>query len=680
MSAVRPALKRAIMMNLFSLPRAFTWKRLQQQPAFAAFVARLVETLCWPSRFADAEVEREFTIDYGRGFADFRRAAIVLGTLVWLCFGWWEISLARHSEAFRPYFAEIFFFRVAGALAASAAIVFSFRPSFARDETAHRVMLSTMAVMFVCLTVQTYLAPRPFNYTHFFVGFYLILFYQFGFLRLRAKATLLLTLGALAAILLAQLFTHAIEPNLFWAGMFYLVNVVVVGHSVNVNSERHVRDRYRAVQTLAHTNDALQSANAELAQKHRDLEDARREQQTRSDALMALREQQREAAEQASRAKSRFLAAAAHDLRQPMHALNMFLAAADEALAKHDLASSTALIGDARKASALTARLFNAVLDLSKLESGHVQPSYSSVDLDRVAQAVIEQLQPFAASLDVRLRYPRAGRKPAMVRTDADWMPRVLGNLVSNGIKYADRAKAGRCVVLIVIVRTPNYVRIDVIDNGIGIASEHWETIFEPFVQLSNPERDREKGLGLGLSIVNAAVSLMEGHRMEFKSVEGKGSRFSIRLPVAQALAPAAAPVAEIAPSRAALLGLYVLLVEDDRLVRASTEALFAQWGVLFDSANSLAELETLLQTIERLPDLVITDYRLPEHRTARDVVHLIAAAQLPRPVPCLVITGEAGIDAAGVVPERCVLSKPLSADALAARMIELSASRRAAL
>ena len=174
------------------------------------------------------------------------------------------------------------------------------------------------------------------------------------------------------------MFTHAVEAGIFWAGLFYLANVVVVGHSVNVNAERHVRDRYIAVQALAHSNNALQRANAELAQKHQDLEQARRDQQTRSEALIALRDQQKEAAERASRAKSRFLAAAAHDLRQPMHALNMFLAAAGEALAKGDIEASLGLIGDARKASVLTARLFNAVLDLSKLESGHVKPNYSA--------------------------------------------------------------------------------------------------------------------------------------------------------------------------------------------------------------------------------------------------------------------------------------------------------------
>ncbi|CAH2806009.1 MAG: hypothetical protein CPDRYMAC_6191 [uncultured Paraburkholderia sp.] len=368
--------------------------------------------------------------------------------------------------------------------------------------------------------------------------------------------------------------------------------MTVIGHSVNVNAERHVCDRYIAMQALARSNGALQRANFELAKKHEDLEQARREQQTRSEVLIALRDQQKDEAERASRAKSRFLAAAAHDLRQPMHAFNLFLAAAGEALGKHDIESSAELIGDARKASVLTARLLNAVLDLSKLESGHVKPNYSTVDLNRVAEETVEQLAPFAASCGVTLRYSRTRRASALVRTDTDWIPRVLGNLVSNGIKYADPAKDERCTVIVGLVRMANYVRVDVVDNGIGIASKNWDLIFQPFVQIGNPERDREKGLGLGLSIVNAVVSLLDEHRMELKSIEGRGSRFSVRLPLTQERIESAAPMTDIAPTPAALRGLYMLLVEDDTLVRASMEALFAQWGVLYDSAQSLAEVE----------------------------------------------------------------------------------------
>lgn len=663
-------------MNLSQPELVSRWKHWQRSHAFSAVADWTVEMFCWPSRFADPAVERDFTVDFGQRFADFRRAAIILGTLVWICFGWWEINLARSSAAFRPYFVEIFAFRCIGAVAACVVIVLTFRPSFRDDATAHRVMLTTMAVMYVCMLAQTFLAPRPFNFTHFFVGFYLILFFQFGFLRLRAKRTFLVSLCAVAAILLGQLLTQAIEPTIFAAGMFYISNVLVVGYSVNVNAEKHARDRFISVQALAHSNAALQDANTELAQKHRDLERARRDQQTKSDALIALREQQKEDADHASQAKSRFLAAAAHDLRQPMHALNLFLAAADEALARHDVSESTTLIGEARKASALTVRLFNAILDLSKLESGHVIPNYTSVDLGQVVDDAVDQLTPFAASCGVSLRCRRACGRRAFVRSDADWVPRVLGNLISNSIKYSDPQKARRAVI-VGVVKMPNYVRIDVVDNGIGIASQHWDEIFQPFVQLGNPERDREKGLGLGLSIVNAVMSLLEGHRIELSSIEGRGSRFSIRLPVAEltasfdVIAPPAAP--ELSP--ATLRGVYVLLVEDDRLVRASMEALFAQWGVLCDSAGSLGDLDELLSSIERLPDLVISDYRLPEMSTALDVVELLKR-KLSRPVPCLVITGEAGVPVQSFLPERCLLGKPLVADALAARMVELVGKR----
>ncbi|WP_069262143.1 ATP-binding response regulator [Paraburkholderia nodosa] len=669
-------------MSIFRFQSATESAFLKRSHAPSAVRAWLVDMLCWPGRFEDPQVEREFTEEYGRRFADFRRAALVLGTLIWVCFGFWEISLAQTSPVFRPYFPEVFAFRCAGAIGATIGIVLAFRLEFHRDKVAHWILLSGLAFMCFCLLMQTVLAPRPFNFTHFFVGFYLILFYLFGFLRLRAKATLMLTACVIAVIVMAQLVTQAVEPDNFAAGMFYLLNVAVLGHSVNVNAERHVRDRYVAVQALAQSNAALQSANAELAQKHHDLERARRDQQTKSEALIALREQQREAAEQASRAKSRFLAAAAHDLRQPMHALNLFLAAADEALEARDIEASGKLIGEARKASVLTARLFNAVLDLSKLESGHVNPTYTSVDLSRVTEETVGQLASFAATRGVVLRYAKALQKPAWVRTDADWIPRVLSNLIANGIKYSDPAKAGRSTVLVGLVRMPNYVRLDVLDNGIGIASEHWDAIFQPFVQLGNPERDREKGLGLGLSIVNAVVSLLEGHRLELKSIEGHGSRFSVRMPVAD---PFAHEDAAISPADAAsslspssLRGLYVLLVEDDSLVRASMEALFARWGVLSDSVRSVAELDELLQSIERVPDLVISDYRLPENSTAHDVIRLLGE-HVARPVPCLVVTGEAVASTQGVLPERCVLSKPLAPDLLIARMLELTeASARA--
>jgi CheY-like chemotaxis protein len=227
--------------------------------------------------------------------------------------------------------------------------------------------------------------------------------------------------------------------------------------------------------------------------------------------------------------------------------------------------------------------------------------------------------------------------------------------------------------VIVGVVRSATRARIDVVDNGVGIAPQHWDAIFQPFFQIGNPEQDRDKGLGLGLSIVNAVISMLEEHRIELKSAEGRGSRFSVELPVCgTAVEQPAAPVPALSgASSATLEGLYVMLVEDDGLVRASTEALLLQWGVLFDSASSYEEFEVLLDEVERFPDLVITDFRLRDFKTAREIA-MLATAKLGRPCPCLVVTGE---PSATIVPLACahdVSSKPVSPAALRSLILSL--------
>jgi nitrogen-specific signal transduction histidine kinase len=404
---------------------------------------------------------------------------------------------------------------------------------------------------------------------------------------------------------------------------------------------------------------------------------SKKDQDTKTNALLALKEQQMLAAETASREKSNFLAAATHDLRQPMHALNLFLQAAAEALHHDDVTEAARLIDESGRSSVILARFLNAVLDLSRLESGRVVPRYHVFDLKIAVLEAAEQLRPLAAmhGVELRLRMPQA---PVYVRSDAHWLGRAIVNLVSNGIRYADASKKAEPVVIVGVVRSATRTRIDVVDNGIGIASEHWDSIFQPFFQVGNAEQDNDRGLGLGLSIVNAVVSILEEHRIELKSTEGRGSRFSLEMPIC------GSPLGETAPrsrgetadlQTVPLDGLYVLLVEDDSLVRASTEALLVQWGMLFDSASSFEEFEATLNTIERYPDLIITDFRLRDSKTARDVA-MLGAAKLGRRCPCLVVTGE---PAATIVPLACdhdVLSKPVSPAELRRQITSLIAGR----
>jgi two-component system, sensor histidine kinase len=359
-----------------------------------------------------------------------------------------------------------------------------------------------------------------------------------------------------------------------------------------------------------------------------------------------------------------------------MHALNLFLQAAAEAIRNGDFDEAERLIDDCGRSSVILARLLNAVLDLSRLESGRVVPRYHVFEVRQIVEEAAAQLRPFAASRGVELRLRLPKEEVVCVRSDSHWLGRAVANLVSNGIKYADKSKSTRPTVIVGVVRSATRARIDVLDNGIGIPGDYFDAIFQPFFQVDNPEQDRDKGLGLGLSIVNAVVSMLDQHRIELKSTETRGSRFSLEMPLCGPTPDkpsTRAPLRSEADETAQLSGRYVLLVEDDGLVRASTEALLSQWGVLYDSAATFEEFEEILGSVERFPDLIITDFRLRDTKTAREVA-MASAAKLGRACPCLVVTGE---PAASIVPLACeqdVLSKPVSPMDLRRGMLALIA------
>ncbi|WP_232316331.1 ATP-binding response regulator [Candidatus Burkholderia verschuerenii] len=488
----------------------------------------------------------------------------------------------------------------------------------------------------------------------------------------------MLTAGiiTMASVVFLQLTTHLLHTEDFFAGMFYMFNVIVIGHGVCVHAERVSRERFLSERALASLNDELRGANGSLERKNRELEISKKDQENKTNALLALREQQMIAAQTASREKSNFLAAATHDLRQPMHALNLFLQAAAEAIRNGEYAQAERLMNECGSSSVILARLLNAVLDLSRLESGRVVPRYHVFDVRQIVEEAAAQLRPFAMSrgVEIRLRLPK--EEVVCVRSDAHWLGRAVANLMSNGIKYADKGKDTKATVIVGVVHSPTRARIDVLDNGIGIPRDYFEAIFQPFFQVNNPEQDRDKGLGLGLSIVNAVVSMLDQHRIELKSTEGRGSRFSLEMPLCGPTIDkpsSRAPQRSEADETAQLNGRYVLLVEDDGLVRASTEALLSQWGVLFDSAATFEEYEEILADIERFPDLIITDFRLRDAKTAREVA-MASATRLGRACPCLVVTGE---PTATIVPLACdhdVLSKPVSPAELRREMVALIA------
>jgi signal transduction histidine kinase len=387
---------------------------------------------------------------------------------------------------------------------------------------------------------------------------------------------------------------------------------------------------------------ALQRRQAgELGKLNEDLWQSQADMRVKTAALVTMKEDLRLRAERENVNKSKFLADAAHDLRQPMQALSNYLEAANSAVQRRDVRKCAELIEMSQVALRLARSSFRAVLEISQLESGFVRVEYSSFDVQELLDEVLSQALGAAEERHVSVRMRRRSGPGLVVRSDRHLLGRVLMNLVSNAIKYKDDRKGDTAAVLIGAVGFANRVRIDVVDNGIGIPRNRWDHIFRPFTQINNPERDREKGVGLGLSIVNAILPLLDQHRLDMNSVEGRGTRFSLEVP-RRSDAVAVSLTAEVGHSSSslALAGLYVLYVEDDTLVRNSTISLFEAHGILCEDVASVRELEERLPTLERVPDLIVTDYRLPDECTAEDVLKSVWK-EYGAALPTIVLTGE---------------------------------------
>lgn len=335
----------------------------------------------------------------------------------------------------------------------------------------------------------------------------------------------------------------------------------------------------------------------------------------------------RHAAEQANLAKSQFLAAASHDLRQPLYALGLFSSSLDELRLDSGGRDVVRRIQDS---IGVMESSFDGLLDLSKLEAGIVKPRLEPVSIDALFDRISQVFRPLAMERGLELRLRSDGER---VLSDAVLLEQVAGNLVSNALRAT--TKGG---VLLAARPRGGELRLEVWDTGSGIAADDLARIFDDYVQLDNPERDRRRGLGLGLAIARRSVALLEA-RIDVVSHLGRGSRFGFAQPlhVADDAPPAKPPVVAMASLRRGDDPL--LLVEDDEDVRAALSDLLSRWGFDFvavaDAPAGLAHL-----TGGRRFSLVITDQRLPGGMTGLDLLRA-ARAQLRDPPPGIIITGE---------------------------------------
>ncbi|HEX7641413.1 MAG TPA: ATP-binding protein [Burkholderiaceae bacterium] len=394
-------------------------------------------------------------------------------------------------------------------------------------------------------------------------------------------------------------------------------------------------------------------------------------------AFVAVREKEklRREAHKANLDKSQFLANAAHDLRQPMQAIGNLLEAARHAFTRGDTVKSEELVLAAQSATQIMRSSFNSVLELSRLDAGALTASYSEFDLAELIEEVRQAMLPLADQAGVHIRV-RQSKKKCMVRSDRHLMTRVLFNLMSNAVKYSDPRKKERAIVVGAIALGRS-ARIAIVDNGIGIAESERDNIFKPFFQIDNPGRDRELGLGLGLSIVRSIVDLLEGHALAMHSRLGLGTRFYVDLPRTEGLQGIARTVIEEMPALD-VAGTYVLYVEDDSLVRTSTEALLAEFGVLCDVSRSYEELSGKLSRLERMPDIILTDFRLSSEHTAIDVIAAVRA-EFDARIPVILLTGESeGFSPPQELGEVVILRKPVSASALLAQVQRIVSASKA--
>ena len=630
-------------------------------------------TFSAPDRFEPNSAEEQFLDDYARRFLAHRRAISILAVVYWTAFTVWDIAQALQNDQFQNVLTYVLALRCLGIVCLAGCAWLSFQKSFVNERYATGVLIAMVGTAYLLLGLMLLLVPFPINYMYYSPGLFMVMIFAYGMFRLRARPAIRLTF----ALILFSEFVYAFMANdavaqshrlfsfyYFLFSSLYLTSFAVIGCAIVVELERTARDAYSRERQLAVSNQSIKTTNTELERLNGALEDSKRDMEAKTAALVAIKEDARSAAERSNRNKSQFLADAAHDLRQPMQALSNLLEAAQHALGREDHDTSGKLLVDAQTALRLARSSFNAILDISRLESGFVEAEYSSFQVDDFVAEVIAPLRAAANERGVTLR-TRFGTSKTIVRSDRHLLSRVLTNIIGNAIKYSDPSKP-KAMVFVGIVGLPNRARIDIIDNGIGIPSRHWGDVFKPFFQLGNAERDREKGLGLGLSIVKSIMQLLTEHRIDMRSIEGRGTRFSLDIPRSD-------DVRELAitrePQQTAILkdvnGLYVIYVEDDGLVRASTEALFQEYGILYEAVGSMQELKERLPLMERPPDLVITDRRLPGGWTAKNIVDVISA-HIETKVPVVIVTGEVTTCLAEF-PGAQLLTKPVAPAALLA-------------
>ena len=407
----------------------------------------------------------------------------------------------------------------------------------------------------------------------------------------------------------------------------YVPNRLATGEVVGIFVLiRDITERRRTAEAL---HQAYQNLEQRVAQRTSELTalndqllkeiDERRRMETR------LREAKREA-EQANLSKTKFLAAVSHDLLQPLNAARLFTGAL---LERREPQANETLVRNVSNSLEDVENLLGTLVDISKLDAGVIKADIAPFALSELLDNLAAEYTELARSEGLELHFIGCS---ALVHSDIQLLARILRNLLSNAIRYT---YSGR--VVLGCRRQHQRLSVQVWDSGMGIAEERLEEIFQEFKRGDVQRRDQDRGLGLGLAIVEKIAGIL-GHRISVKYVPGKGSMFAVEVPLS-ATAPKTLPVPSMSePMLERLQGARVWVLDNDAAICAGMRTLLEGWGCQVVTALSEQDLAGQVDNYHAEADLLIADYHLDNDQNGVDAVARINARR-GRPIPALMIT-----------------------------------------
>lgn len=333
----------------------------------------------------------------------------------------------------------------------------------------------------------------------------------------------------------------------------------------------------------------------------------------------------KDTAEKANLAKSKFLASASHDLRQPLHVQSLLLEVL--ALRLTDEENKDLLAKITQSNSALN-ELFNALLEISQLDAGTLKVHLSHHHLDNVVQSLLDEYRLLAQKKGLLFK---VDIEPCVIVTDLVLFKRILSNLLSNALKFTESG-----VITVTAKRINGTVELTVMDTGIGIDPSQHDMVFEEYVQIGNQARDRSKGIGLGLSLV-ARLCDMLGHKIELTSQLLKGAEFKLTLKKGIS---SRVFTDNVEINHDQINNINVLLIDDEKEIVDAMTLILDKWGARVNGVQSIQAAMDLIENKSYLPDIIISDYRLTSEETGLDGLSLIQN-KIGKSIPSLLITGD---------------------------------------